>query len=93
MQIYGTHSETLFARYHANFHTPTCLYWDPCCNFSLSVAILSVRGIYFIHLRVLGSDKLRAGQWQLMAQLGWYHLMPGNYSEREGKQMFPDENF
>lgn len=35
----------------------------------------------------------RAGQRQLLSQLGWYHLMPGNYSERGklnvSRQKFP----
>lgn len=72
------------------FQTRLC--WDVRCNFSRSVAILSITGIYFTHLRVLGADKLRAGQRQLMSQLGWHHPMPGNYSEGEGKQTYPDKN-
>lgn len=43
--------------------------WDPRCNFSLGVAIRSIAGIYFTHLRVLGArQKPRTGQRRLLSQ-------------------------
>lgn len=69
--------------------------WDARCNSSLSVAVGSITGIYFTHLRVLGADKNQEqDDANSRHKLGRYHLMPGNYSELfwRGKVTYPDEN-